>query len=68
MFSDVKILNSKKLIIIRSSIYLSTCLNVQKFLGKKYDNISYYYERVVQGKSISELQNTNSVWSIKEIY
>ncbi len=56
MFSDVKkYLTPKKLIIIRSSIYPGTCLNVQKFLGKKYDNISYCPERVVQGKSISEL-------------
>ena len=56
MFSDVKkYLTPKKLIIIRSSIYPGTCLNVQKFLGKRYDNISYCPERVVQGKSISEL-------------
>jgi len=56
MFKEVKpYLDTSKLIIIRSSIYPGTCLKVQKLLGKKFKNISYCPERVVQGKSISEL-------------
>ena len=48
-------INKSQIIIIRSSIYPGTCLKVQKLLGKKFKNISYCPERVVQGKSISEL-------------
>ena len=56
MFKDVKqYLNPKNLLIIRSSIYPGTCLKIQNFLGKEFKNISYCPERVVQGKSISEL-------------
>ncbi len=56
MFREVKEnLNPKKLIVIRSSIYPGTCLKIHKILGKKYKNISYCPERVVQGKSIVEL-------------
>ncbi len=56
MFRDVKkYLNPNKLLVIRSSIYPGTCYKIQKFLGRKYKNISYCPERVVQGKSISEL-------------
>ena len=56
MFREVKkYLNPNKLLVIRSSIYPGTCLKIQKFLGKKFKNISYCPERVVQGKSISEL-------------
>ena len=56
MFREVREnLNSKKLIVIRSSIYPGTCLKIHKILGKKYKNISYCPERVVQGKSIVEL-------------
>ena len=56
MFKEVKhLLNPKKPLIIRSSIYPGVCLKVQKFLGKKFQNISYCPERVVQGKSIEEL-------------
>jgi len=56
MFKDVKrYLNPNKLLVIRSSIYPGTCYKIQKFLGRKYKNISYCPERVVQGKSISEL-------------
>ena len=50
-----KHLNSRQTLIIRSSIYPGTCYKIQKFLGKKFKNISYCPERVVQGKSISEL-------------
>ena len=56
MFKEVKkYLNPKNLLIIRSSIYPGTCLKIQSFLGKKFQNISYCPERVVQGKSITEL-------------
>ena len=56
MFKEVKnYLDPNKLLVIRSSIYPGTCFQIQKFLGKKFNNISYCPERVVQGKSISEL-------------
>jgi len=56
MFKELRsYLNPKKLLIIRSSIYPGTCQKIQKFLGKKFNNISYCPERVVQGKSITEL-------------
>lgn len=56
LFKEIKFLiNPKQLIIIRSSIYPGTCEKVFKFLGKQFTNISYCPERVVQGKSISEL-------------
>lgn len=56
MFKEIKkYLNPKNLLVIRSSIYPGTCLKIEKFLGKKFRNISYCPERVVQGKSISEL-------------
>ena len=56
MFKEIKkYLNLKNLLVIRSSIYPGTCLKIEKFLGKKFRNISYCPERVVQGKSISEL-------------
>ncbi len=56
MFKEVRhLLNSKKPLIIRSSIYPGICLKVQKYLGKNFQNISYCPERVVQGKSIEEL-------------
>ena len=42
MFKEVKhLLNPKKPLIIRSSIYPGICLKVQNFLGKKFQNISY---------------------------
>ena len=56
MFNEVKkYLKPSKLLVIRSSIYPGTCLKIKKYLGKKFNNISYCPERVVQGKSISEL-------------
>ena len=56
MFREVKqYLNPDNLLVIRSSIYPGTCFKIQKFLGEKFKNISYCPERVVQGKSISEL-------------
>ena len=56
LFKEIKhLLNPNQLIIIRSSIYPGTCEKVHQFLGKKFINISYCPERVVQGKSIEEL-------------
>lgn len=56
LFKEIKhLLNPNQLIIIRSSIYPGTCEKVHRFLGKKFTNISYCPERVVQGKSIEEL-------------
>ncbi len=56
MFREIKkYLNPKNLLIIRSSIYPGTCLKIERLLGKKFQNISYCPERVVQGKSILEL-------------
>lgn len=56
VFKEIKpFLNPKKLLIIRSSIYPGSIYKIQKYLGKKYKNISYCPERVVQGESISEL-------------
>jgi UDP-N-acetyl-D-mannosaminuronic acid dehydrogenase len=56
LFKEIKILlNCNQLLIIRSSIYPGTCEKIYQFLGKDFLNISYCPERVVQGKSISEL-------------
>jgi UDP-N-acetyl-D-mannosaminuronic acid dehydrogenase len=56
MFKEIKsYLNPNQLLIIRSSIYPGTCLDISKFLGKNIKDISYCPERVVQGKSIEEL-------------
>jgi UDP-N-acetyl-D-mannosaminuronic acid dehydrogenase len=56
MFKEVKkYLKPNKLLVIRSSIYPGTCLKIKKYLGKNFNKISYCPERVVQGKSISEL-------------
>ena len=56
MFKEIKhLLDPKKPLIIRSSVYPGICLKVHKYLGKKFQNISYCPERVVQGKSIEEL-------------
>ena len=56
MFKEIKNnLNPNQLLIIRSSIYPGTCLDISKFLGKKIKDVSYCPERVVQGKSIEEL-------------
>tara|TARA_B100000989_G_scaffold191181_1_gene144012 strand:- start:3 stop:1172 length:1170 start_codon:yes stop_codon:yes gene_type:complete len=56
VFKEIKpFLNPKKLLIVRSSIYPGSIYKIQKYLGKKYKNISYCPERVVQGESILEL-------------
>jgi len=56
MFRDIKSeLNPKNLLVIRSSIYPGTVKKISNILGKDFKNISYCPERVVQGKSISEL-------------
>ena len=56
MFEEIKNeLDPKKLLVIRSSIYPGTCKKIQSYLGPQFKNISYCPERVVQGKSITEL-------------
>jgi len=56
LFREIKtLLKPNQLLVIRSSIYPGTCKKIHQFLGKKFTNISYCPERVVQGKSISEL-------------
>jgi UDP-N-acetyl-D-mannosaminuronic acid dehydrogenase len=56
LFIEIKsLLNPDQLIIIRSSIFPGTCQKVSNFLGKNFKNISYCPERVVQGKSVTEL-------------
>ena len=64
LFKEIKhLLNPNQLIIIRSSIYPGTCEKVHQFLGKKFINISYCPERVVQGKSIEELPKLTQIIS-----
>jgi len=64
MFAEIKkFLREDKLLVIRSSIYPGTCLKVKNYLGKKFTNISYCPERVVQGKSLSELPNLPQIVS-----
>lgn len=56
LFREIKsFLDPKQLIIIRSSIFPGTCQKIANFLGKNFNNISYCPERVVQGKSVTEL-------------
>ena len=50
-----KFLNKDQIIIIRSSIYPGICEQIYKIIKKKCKNLSYCPERIVQGKSISEL-------------
>ena len=50
-----KFLKKDQIIIIRSSIYPGICNKIYKIIKKKCKNISYCPERIVQGKSISEL-------------
>jgi len=64
LFKEIKnLLRPDQLLIIRSSIYPGTCKKIHQFLGKKFTNISYCPERVVQGKSISELPKLPQVIS-----
>ncbi len=56
LFKEIKnCLTPNQLLVIRSSIYPGTCEKIRQFLGQEFINISYCPERVVQGKSISEL-------------
>lgn len=56
LFREIKsFLDPKQLIIIRSSIFPGTCQKIANFLGKNFNKISYCPERVVQGKSVTEL-------------
>jgi len=48
-------LKKDHVVIIRSSIYPGICNKIYKIINKKCKNLSYCPERIVQGKSISEL-------------
>jgi len=50
-----KFLKRDQVVIIRSSIYPGICNKVYKIIEKKCKNLSYCPERIVQGKSITEL-------------
>ena len=50
-----KIVKKNQIIIIRSSIYPGICEKIYKVIGNKCKNLSYCPERIVQGKSITEL-------------
>ena len=50
-----KFLKKNQIVIIRSSIYPGICNKVYKIIEKKCKNLSYCPERIVQGKSITEL-------------
>jgi len=50
-----KLLKKDQIVIIRSSIYPGICEKIYKIIESKCVNLSYCPERIVQGKSISEL-------------
>ena len=50
-----KYLKKDHIVIIRSSIYPGICNKVYEIINSKCKNLSYCPERIVQGKSISEL-------------
>ena len=50
-----KLLRKDQIVIIRSSIYPGICEKVYQIIKSKCENLSYCPERIVQGKSISEL-------------
>ena len=50
-----KFLKKNQIVIIRSSIYPGICNKVYKIIESKCKNLSYCPERIVQGKSITEL-------------
>jgi UDP-N-acetyl-D-mannosaminuronic acid dehydrogenase len=50
-----KFLKKNQIVIIRSSIYPGICNKIYKIIKKKCKNLSYCPERIVQGKSITEL-------------
>ena len=50
-----KFLKRDQIVIIRSSIYPGICDKVYKIIESKCKNLSYCPERIVQGKSITEL-------------
>lgn len=55
-FKNIKnIINKNQIVIIRSSVYPGTCNKIIKILGKKFKNIAYCPERIVQGQAIEEL-------------
>tara|TARA_Y100000590_G_scaffold388289_1_gene462551 strand:- start:688 stop:1869 length:1182 start_codon:yes stop_codon:yes gene_type:complete len=60
-----KYLNKNHIIIIRSSIYPGICEKIFSIVKKKCKNLSYCPERIVQGKSISELPKLSQIISAK---
>ena len=50
-----KFIKKDQIIIIRSSIYPGICEKIYKVIKNKCKNLSYCPERIVQGKSITEL-------------
>tara|TARA_Y100000590_G_scaffold388487_1_gene462872 strand:- start:232 stop:1413 length:1182 start_codon:yes stop_codon:yes gene_type:complete len=60
-----KYLNKNHIIIIRSSIYPGICEKIFSIVKKKCKNLSYCPERIVQGKSISELPKLSQIISGK---
>ncbi len=51
-----KLISNEQNVIIRSSVFPNTCLNVHKILGKN-KNLAYCPERIVQGYSVMELSH-----------
>jgi len=60
-----KKLNSKQIIIIRSSIYPGICDKVYNIIKSKCKNLSYCPERIAQGKSLIELPKLPQIVSAK---
>jgi UDP-N-acetyl-D-mannosaminuronic acid dehydrogenase len=58
-------LRKDHIIIIRSSIYPGICDKIYKLISNKCKNISYCPERIVQGKSITELPKLSQLVSGK---
>ncbi len=50
-----KYINSKQIIIVRSSVYPGICEKIYDILKSKNKNLAYCPERIVQGKSLVEI-------------
>ena len=65
-FRELKpLLKKNHVLIIRSSIYPGICDQIYKLISSKCQNLSYCPERIVQGKSISELPKLSQLVSGK---
>ena len=60
-----KYLKKDHQIIIRSSVFPGICEKIYKLIKNKNKNLSYCPERIVQGKSLSELPNISQIVSGK---